>query len=142
DGPAHSLIAAGVDTRGCLYAVGEILRLVAFGAGHISVSDTLRVRTAPAFEIRGTQYGQSHVARTLGKVRPWTDTETERAILDYALAGANIFSTDAGREYEFLRSYGLMTQGGFGANTGSHPEHPEWEASESIGRTGYVCLSI
>src|SRR5690606_35275079 len=37
-------------------------------------------------------------------------------------------------------SWGLMAQGGFGANTGDGP--PEWQAQESIGRTGYVCLSV
>lgn len=55
------------------------------------------MRTAPAFEIRGTQFGQSSVAKSLAHVRDWTEAETQRVILDYALAGANIFSTGPGR---------------------------------------------
>ncbi len=142
DGDAPFLLAAGMDERGCLYAVGELLRQTVFHADHITVPDTLEVRTAPAFEIRGTQYGQSGVAQKLAKVRPWTEDETMRMILDYALAGANVFSVDAGPIYDRIKSYGLMTQGGFGANTGLPADKPEWVASESIGRKGYVCLSI
>lgn len=142
DGDTPFLLAAGMDERGCLYAVGELLRQTVFHADHITVPDGLKVRTAPAFEIRGTQYGQSGVAQKLAKVRPWTEDETMRMILDYALAGANVFSVDAGPIYDRIKSYGLMTQGGFGANTGLPADKPEWNASESIGRTGYVCLSI
>ena len=135
-----TLLAAGVDERGVLYAVGEILRQIVITEGGLSLPFPLEVRTAPAFEIRGTQYGQSHIAKTRAKVRDWTEEETKRMILDYALAGANVFSTAAGPIFDFLKSYGLMTQGSFGANTGSGP--PEWEAKESIGRTGYLCLSV
>lgn len=133
------LLAASMDDRGGLYAVGEILRRAELGARDVQFSEGLHIRTAPAFEVRGTQFGQSHVARDVAGVRPWTRQETERAILDYALAGANVFS-DKGAYYDFLQSFGLMSQTGFGANTGSGP--PEWEAKESIGRLGYVCLSV
>src|SRR5690606_32720426 len=102
----------------------------------------LEVRTAPAFEIRGTQYGQSHIAKSVAKVRPWTDAETQRYIADLALAGANVFDTAPGPHFDFIKSIGCMTLGGFGANTGLPEDKPEWVASESIGRTGYVCLSI
>ena len=134
------LVAAGYDDRGTLYAVGEILRQVVLTPNSVQVPGKLDVRSAPAFAIRGTQYGQSGVAKTKAHVRDWTDEETQRDILDSALAGANIFSTDAGPMFDFIKSYGLMTEGGFGANTGSGP--PEWEAKESIGRTGYLCLSV
>jgi len=139
-GPA--ILVAGVDNRGCLYAVGELLRRTVFREGGVTFPVDLHVRTAPAFEIRGTQYGQSHVARDVAQVRPWTDEETQRCILDYALAGANVFDTNSGPMFDFLKSFDLMTLGGFGANTGLPADKPEWEASESIGRTGYVCLSI
>jgi hypothetical protein len=134
------LIAAGLDERGMLYAVGEILRQVVLTPDSVLAPNKLNVRTAPAFEIRGTQYGQSGVAKAKAHVRDWTDEETQRVILDYALAGANIFSTDVGPMFDFIKSYGLMTEGGFGANTGEGP--PEWEAMESIGRKGYLCLSV
>ncbi len=139
---SNTILAAGIDERGCLYAVGELLRRATFNANNITLPDDLHVRTAPAFEIRGTQYGQSGVAQKLAKVRPWTEDETMRSILDYALAGANIFSVDGGPMFDRIKSYGLMTQGGFGPNTGLPADKPEWTASESIGRKGYVCLSI
>ncbi len=138
----NSLIAAGIDDRGCLYAVGELLRQISIRNDLLTMPEGLNIRTAPAFEIRGTQYGQSHVAKRLAKVREWTDEETQRVILDYALAGANVFSTNAGEMYDFIKSYGLMTQGRFGANTAHEIKNPEWLGSESIGRNGYVCLSV
>jgi hypothetical protein len=136
------LLAAGVDVRGCLYVVGEILRQANIRNGVLSFPDKIDIRTAPAFEIRGTQVQQSGVAKTLAKVRSWTDNETQRVILDYALAGANIFSTGYGPMFDFIKSFGLMTQGEFGANTSAGDIPEEWEAEESIGRTGYVCLSV
>lgn len=134
------LLAAGSDARGVLYAAGEILRQLTFTEQAVELPDTLHIRTAPAFEIRGTQYGQSGVAKRLAKVRDWTQEETQRVIINYALAGANTFSTAPGPMFEFIKSFGLKTQGGFGANTGSGPL--EWTAQESIGRIGYVCLSV
>lgn len=136
------LLAAGVDERGCLYAVGELLRQFKYDDGAVKIPQDIEIRTAPAFEIRGTQYGQSHVAKTLAHVRSWTEEETQRVILDYALAGANIFNTAPGPIFDFIISFGLMTQGGFGANTAGGDVPPEWEAFESIGRKSYVCLSV
>ena len=139
DADPPMLLAAGIDDRGNLYAVGELLRRAVIEADALTLPDAINIRTAPAFEVRGTQFGQSHVARNVAGVRPWTEEETQRVILDYALAGANVFS-DKGDYRPFLESYGLMSQTGFGANTGNGP--PEWEAEESIGRLGYVCLSV
>lgn len=136
------LLAAGIDERGCLYAIGELLRKTDFKATTISISDSLNVRTAPAFEIRGTQYGQSHIAKSMAKVRPWTDEETQRVILDYALAGANIFSTEPGPMYDFIKSYGLMTLNEFNPNSAPEVTDPKLFGTESIGRPGYVCLSV
>lgn len=136
------LIVTGIDDRGCLYAVGELLRQITFRSDHILLPAELDIRSAPAFEIRGTQFGQSGVAKRLAKVRDWTVEETQRVILDYALAGANIFSVSPGPMYNFIKSYGLMTQGGFGANTAPEVKNPEWMASESIGRVGYICPSV
>lgn len=81
---------AGVDNRGLLYAVGAFLRSCHFLADAIEL-EAFQLRTAPAFEVRGTQYGQSHVALNKAKVRPWIKEDKERAILDLALAGANTF---------------------------------------------------
>lgn len=134
------LIAAAVDERGSLYAVGEILRRAGITPRGVRFDGPFRARTAPAFEVRGTQYGQSGVSKNLAHVRDWTDEETERVILDYALAGANTFEADPGPMFDFLKSYGLMVQTNFGANTGDGP--PEWQAEESIGRLGYLCPSV
>lgn len=136
------LLVAGIDDRGCLYAIGELLRQAHITNGKITLPDNLNILTAPAFEIRGTQFGQSGVAKQLAHVRDWTEKETQRVILDYALAGANIISVAAGPMFDFIKSYGLLTQGGFGANTAGQDVPAEWNASESIGRLGYVCLSV
>ncbi|MCE1198563.1 MAG: hypothetical protein LWW85_06305 [Marinilabiliales bacterium] len=136
------LLAVGTDERGTLYAVGEFLRETRVKDHVLQLPDDLNIRTAPAFEVRGTQVQQSDVARKMGKARPWTVKETQRVILDYALAGANVFSTDEGWMYDFLKSFGLMTQGDFGANAAAGPVPAAWNASESIGRSGYVCLSV
>jgi hypothetical protein len=138
--PDGVLLAAGRDQRGVLYAAGEILRRAVIRQAAVDIPTGLDVRTAPAFEVRGTQFGQSGVAKRLAKVRPWTEAETQRVILDYALAGANTFPAGAGAMFDFVKSFGLKTEGSFGANTGSGP--PEWTAKESIGRIGYLCLSV
>ena len=139
------ILAAGVDERGCLYAVGELLRqLVVDESKGFTFPEKMNIRTAPAFEVRGTQFGQSSVSKNLGKVRDWTDEETQRVILNYALAGANTFNIGgtAGPMYDFIKSFGLMTLCTFGANASGQGVPEAWNASESIGRLGYVCLSV
>jgi hypothetical protein len=140
DAAPPCLIAAGVDQRGVLYAVGEILRRTVLGERSLRVPQHVEVRTAPAFEVRGTQFGQGGFAKRLAKVRDWTEEEAQRVILDYALAGANTFMTAPGPMFDFIKSYGLMTHCEYFPNAGSGP--PEWEAKESIGRKGYVCFSV
>ena len=137
----HVLVAAGVDERGCLYAVGELLRQARWAASGFTLPANLDIRTAPAFEIRGTQYGQGIQANLEG-VRKWTDTECQEVVLDYALAGANIFDTEPGTMYDFIKSYGLMALDNGYANIAKSEIPEAWEAKESIGRTGYVCLSV
>jgi len=139
------LIAAAVDSRGALYAAGEILRRMTIREKTFEFPESLSIRTAPAFEVRGTQFGQSGVALTRGKVRPWTQAELRRKILDFALAGMNtvqvaesIATTDP--VYRLTREFGLKTLVHYGANVGEGP--PEWRAAESIGRQGYLCPSV
>ncbi|MCC7500071.1 MAG: hypothetical protein IT160_20995 [Bryobacterales bacterium] len=139
------LVAAGIDPRGVLYAAGEILRRMTMAEGSFDLPEQLRVRTAPAFEVRGTQFGQSSVALTRGKVRRWTFEDRRRAILDFALAGLNTMEVGAGAKaddetYRLLKSFGLKTLVHYGPNTGSGPK--EWQATESIGRGGYLCPSV
>jgi len=139
---SNQVWAAGIDERGCLYAVGELLRQITVRDNLVHLPESLNIRTAPAFEVRGTQVGQSDVALKLGKARPWTEKELQRVVMDYALAGANTFQVRSGVTCKFLKSYGLMSQIDFGANTAGGPIPAEWEGKESIGRPGYVCLSV
>ena len=136
----RELIVAGIDDRGCLYGIGELLRQATFLKEGLALPEGLEIRTAPAFEVRGTQFGQSGTARKLGRPRPWTGAKTQRVILDYALAGANIF--EAGNMFDFITSYGLMTLAGGYPNRASDDIPEAWKAAESIGRLGYACPSI
>jgi Domain of unknown function (DUF4838) len=139
------LLAAAVDRRGCLYAVGEILRQMGFDESAIALSVDLDLRTAPAFEVRGTQFDQGHTMLQLTGARPWTEEEEQRVVLDYALAGANTFevserlSADSDL-YRFLKAYDLKTLVHYGPNIGNGP--PEWQAKEGIGRKNYLCPSV
>lgn len=143
EGP--TVLAAGMDDRGVVYAVGEFLRQANLQRGSIEFPANLNIRTAPAFELRGTQFGQSHVALNKAKVRPWTQAEVESKIADFALAGANTLQvaasvTEDDPTYRFIKGLGLKTIVHWSANAGSGP--PEWQAQESIGRTGYLCPSV
>jgi len=139
------VVAAGIDPRGVLYAAGEFLRRLQIRGDAIALPADLHVRTAPAFEVRGTQFGQSSVALNRAKVRPWTFQDRRRAILDFALIGLNtveigenIHTNDP--TYRLLKSFGLKTLVHYGPNVGDGP--PEWRAVESIGRAGYLCPSV
>lgn len=138
------LLAAGIDQRGVLYAAGEILRRMVLGENSIRFPANLKTRTAPAFEVRGSQFGQSSVALQRAKVRRWSDEERHQAVLDSALAGLNTVEVGIGAAsagyHRWLKSWGLKTLLHYGPNVGSGP--PEWQASESIGRIGYLCPSV
>lgn len=144
-GTGTLVVAAGIDPRGVLYAAGEILRRMVIREFSVEFPDQLTVRSAPAFEVRGTQFGQSSVALNLAKVRRWTEQDRRRAILDFALAGLN--TVEVGENirpdnpiYRLLQSFGLKTLIHYGPNVGEGP--PEWAAVESIGRPGYLCPSV
>ncbi|MEZ6048778.1 MAG: hypothetical protein R3C11_25005 [Planctomycetaceae bacterium] len=135
----------GVDMRGVLYGVGELLRQMTFLPESVDVPDNLEIRTAPAFEVRGTGVSQGYTITELTGSREWTEEEWQRAVIGYALAGANTFSVGYGAsesdpKYQFLRRLGLKILLSLNPTQGSG--EPEWEAKEAIGRTGYLCLSI
>ncbi|MDX9973600.1 MAG: hypothetical protein RBU21_11505, partial [FCB group bacterium] len=141
------VVAAGIDARGVVYAVGELLRNVVITDGNPArlTSNFNDIRTAPAFEIRGTQYGQSGVALTKANVRPWTTKETLNKIADFILAGANTMTvaekiTESDPAWQFLKSLDIKTLVHYGPNIGQGP--PEWQGKESIGRPGYLCPSV
>lgn len=139
------VLAAGTDSRGVLYAAGELLRQLVLQETSITAPEHFDLRTAPAFEVRGTQFGQGGIMLQMTGARAWTQKDIEAAILQYALAGANTFEVSESLSaddpvYCFLKSLGLKTLTHYGPNTGSGP--PEWHAAESIGRVGYLCPSV
>ncbi len=139
------VLAAAIEPRAAVYAAGEILRRTHFHEDGVDFPDDLDIRTAPAFEVRGTQFGQSRVAREVAKVRPWTLEETRWKIAERALAGANTLEVDErlpadDPAYQYIKSLGLKTLVHYGPNIGQGP--PEWLAQESIGRLNYLCPSV
>jgi len=141
----RTLVAAGVDERGVLYAVGAILRAVQQTGNGMDVPEMLEARTAPAFKIRGLLAWQGATIRELTHGRKWTQAEWERNVLNYVLAGANTFETGGSELPQkdvvaFFKSWGLDTLIHIPANAGSGP--PEWAAVEAIGRPGYLCPSV
>lgn len=141
----NTINIVGVNDRGVLYGIGELLRQTTFGAKSVEMSEALNTKSAPAFEVRGMGVGQGHTITELTESRHWTEEEWQRAVVGYALAGANTVSMGYGvsadePHYQFVRSLGLKVQVSLNPNQGSG--EPEWAAQEAIGRTGYLCLSI
>lgn len=145
NGGVRTLLAAGVDERGVLYAVGGILRALQKTEQGADFPGNLEERTAPAFKVRGLLAWQGATIRELTGGRKWTEAEWERNVLNYALAGANTFEMGGSEEgtqtaFAFFKSWGLDVLIHVPANAGSGP--PEWQATEAIGRPGYLCPSI
>ncbi len=145
DGDLRVVLAAGVDERGVLYAVGGILRALQQTEAGAAFPDTLEERTAPAFKMRGLLAWQGATIRELTHGRKWTEAEWERNVLNYALAGANTFEAGGSEMPQrdvaaFFKSWGLDTLIHIPANAGSGP--PGWQAIEAIGRPGYLCPSV
>lgn len=139
------VIIAGVDERGVLYGIGELLRQTHFLEKSVSLPAQLDIRSAPAFEVRGTEVSQGRTITALTHSRKWTEDEWQQAVIGYALAGANTFgighsSPDKESRFTFVKSLGLKTLISLSPNAGNGP--PEWQATEAIGRPGYLCLSV
>ena len=141
--PDNTLVAIGSDTRGVLYAVGEILRQAVGRGDYVEFPMNLAMREAPRFRYRGTLAWQGHTITELTGARKWTEQEACDNVLNYALAGANTFELWAGEQgflYRLVRDYGLMALTDINGNAGNGPE--EWQAKEAIGRLNYLCPSI
>ena len=141
----NTVSVVGVDQRGVLYGIGELLRRIVVHEDAVEVPGELNVRSAPAFEVRGTGVSQGHTITQLTGSRKWTEDEWQRAVIGYALAGANTIDLDSGvselnARYQFVRGLGLKILVGLNPNVGGGP--PEWAAKEAIGRSGYLCLSV
>jgi len=141
----NTINIVGVSDLGVLYGIGELLRQTTFAKEWVELPGTLNVKSAPAFEVRGMGVGQGHTITELTESRHWTEEEWQRAVVGYALAGANTVSMGYGvsvddPHYRFVRSLGLKVQVSLNPNQGSG--EPEWVAQEAIGRPGYLCLSV
>jgi len=136
-----AILAAGVDKRGTLYSVGEILRRLTYNPKSVEI-DEVDVRTAPAYRFRGASANQGGTMRRITGARSWTKEELEEYTLDLALAGANIFYAYGGDYYDFVKSFDLLTVGsGFRPNQLPKDYPPEWQ-SPTERRKGWVCPSI
>ncbi len=140
----NELVAIGSDTRGVLYAVGEILRQAVGRGNAIELPTDLEIRQAPRFRYRGTLVSQGYTITQLTKSRKWTVPEWHDALLNYGLAGANTFEVswqgEGGHLYQLVRDYNLITLTDVNGNAGQGLE--EWQAKEAIGRLNYLCPSI
>jgi len=141
---SNQLVAIGSDTRGVLYAVGEILRQAVGRGEAIEFPTDLELRESPRLRYRGTLVSQGHTITQLTNSRTWTVPEWHDALLNYALAGANTFQVpwqgEGGHLYQLVRDYGLIALTDVNGNAGQGPE--EWQAKEAIGRLNYLCPSI
>ena len=139
------MIAVGADRRGVLYAAGEILRRLCYLPDTVVAAD-VDVAVAPAYRFRGCSANQGGTMRRVTDARAWTAEEWQEKVLDYALAGANIFyaSHYGGPDYDFVKSFDLMTVTGVRPNEmgGEFPE--EWRAGGLDPWEGrhWVCPSI
>ena len=144
DNVRQTVLAIGTDRRGVLYAVGELLRRMEGRGAKFEFPESLEVRHAPRWPVRGLLVSQGATICELTGARKWTRDETRRAFLNYVLAGANTFelSPDGGPDnlFEFLKSYDLDLLVCLVANQGSGPD--ELQAKEGIGRRGYLSPGI
>ncbi|GMV98989.1 MAG: hypothetical protein AMXMBFR84_01290 [Candidatus Hydrogenedentota bacterium] len=139
------IVAVGVDARGVLYAVGEIVRQLKYAADSIAIP-VIDVQTAPAFRYRGFSANQGGTMMKITGARGWTEDELHDVIMEYALAGGNTFyaSDQPSPFYDWQKSHGFMTVTGARPNQLRSEFPPEWKAAGREGWEGntWVCPSI
>ena len=84
-GGASRILAIGSDTRGCMFAVGRLLRVLQFSPGRIE-APPIDISTAPAQPIRGHQIGWRPKSNTYDR---WGLKEYEQYIRDLIVWGTN-----------------------------------------------------
>jgi hypothetical protein len=114
------ILAVAADPRGLLYAAGEIVRQSRH-LPHAVGFTGIDIRSAPAFRFRGSSTNQGGTMRRITGARSWTPEEVREYMEDYALAGANCFYVEqnGGPFYDYVKSFGLMT------DTGVRPNSPK-----------------
>ena len=105
-----SVLLTGVDHRGTLYAVGELLRRMRYAPDGVVLED-LDVSTAPAYRFRGSSANQGGTMMKVTGARSWTTEEWQDYSLDLALSGANCFYA-GGAAFDFIKSFDMMVETG------------------------------
>jgi len=82
----HIIWIQGADSRGALFGVGQLLRLLNWGKASVTLPAGLDIASAPARPIRGHQLGYRHTANSYDG---WDDKQYEQYIRELALFGAN-----------------------------------------------------
>ena len=90
DKNAPTIVLAGRDERGVLFAAGRLLLELKMRPGQIEVPDNLRVATAPRYPHRGHQIGYRSLAHCYDA---WTPADYEQYMRELAVFGANAFET-------------------------------------------------
>lgn len=142
---ATLVVAVSADQRGLLYAAGEILRRLKVGDRRVQVAP-FDVSTSPGFRYRGFSANQGGTMMKITGARSWSEDERRAVMLEYALAGANMFysSDQPSPTHDYLKSFDLMTTTGARPNQLRTPFPPEWKAGgrESWEGQDWVCPSI
>ncbi|NUM56676.1 MAG: hypothetical protein HUU46_23865 [Candidatus Hydrogenedentes bacterium] len=139
------LLAVGADSRGVLYAAGEVLRRIRNVPDGAEIGD-VDIRSAPAYRFRGSSANQGGTMMRATGARGWTQDELFDVILDYAFAGANCFYTgdEGGAVYDFVKSLGLMSTTGARPNQLNREFPNEWKAGgrEAWEGKNWVCPNV
>jgi hypothetical protein len=90
DGNVPTVVLAGRDERGVLFAAGRLLLKLRMGPGQLELPDNLSVATAPRYPHRGHQIGYRQLAHCYDA---WTPADYEQYMRELAVFGANAFET-------------------------------------------------
>lgn len=80
------VVVAGNDSRGTLYGTGRLLRVLDMGRDALSISENVRISTAPRVAIRGHQLGYRPKTNSYDA---WTPALWEQYIRDIVVFGVN-----------------------------------------------------
>ncbi|MCA9430368.1 MAG: hypothetical protein KC940_07665 [Candidatus Omnitrophica bacterium] len=132
------ILAVGVDSRGLLYAVGELLRRFTYAPESLEIEPPT-IRSAPAYRWRGSSANQGGTMREVTGARSWTEEERRKVMFDHLFAGANTLYAGGG-DAEWLKTFDIKIEQGCRPNQLSG-SHPEWRR-DGTERGPYVCPSI
>lgn len=85
-GPGGLVRVTGNDPRGTLFGVGQLLRRLDWAPGSLHLDDSLHIRSAPAYPIRGHQLGYRPQANSYDA---WSPAQFEQYIRELTFFGVN-----------------------------------------------------